>query len=48
MTVITVLECSLMEQDADHEVDTRSGEATCTMCGATQAVDAAELAEILA
>ena len=44
---ITYTECSLMESDADHVVDTRSGEATCTVCGATKTIDATDLVALL-
>lgn len=46
MYVMTTLNCSRTTSETDHDVDTRSGEATC-VCGAVTIVDLPELLELL-
>lgn len=46
MYVLATLICSRTTSETDHEVDTRSGEATCG-CGAVTVVDLPELLELL-
>lgn len=48
MTVLAALTCSAtLNPSTDHEVDTRSGEARCCVCGAMTIVEAPELLELL-
>lgn len=47
MYVLAVLICTRTTSHTDHEVDTRSGEATCTACGATHTVETADLLDLL-
>lgn len=44
--VLTTLPCSRTDRETDHEVDTRTGTATC-VCGATQDLDSADLDALL-
>lgn len=48
MYVLAALTCkATLIPDMDHEVDTRSGEAHCAVCGAMTIVEAPELLELL-
>lgn len=48
MYVLAALTCkATLLPLTDHEVDTRSGEATCCVCKATHTVEAPELLELL-
>lgn len=45
--VLAVLICTRTTSETDHEVDTRSGEAHCTTCGAMTIVEPADLLDLL-
>jgi hypothetical protein len=45
--VIAVLPCSRTTSETDHVVNTVTGEAACTACGALQVVEPSEIAELL-
>jgi hypothetical protein len=48
MSVLAALTCSAtLNPNTDHQVDTRSGEATCCVCMATHILEPAELLALL-